>query len=157
MKVRIGQTLQRLWKDIKEYKWLLLGLLVFYLVIRTIFSAFCPLVIMTGFPCPGCGMTRGFLFVLTGQFVRAWNVNPLVYGWLLFFIYAFIQRYVRGCKIKGWQMAIGGLFLAMMISYGYRMYRYFPLRPPLSYTRGNIVERIFPEYITILKRIFPGI
>lgn len=157
MKTQLKQTVQVLWRDIKEYKWLLLSLPAYYFVVRMIFSAFCPLVILTGFPCPGCGMTRAFLFVLTGQFSRAWKMNPLVYGWVIFFLYAFVQRYVRRTRIKGWQMFLALLLAAMLLSFGYRMYRYFPLRPPLSYTRGNMMERIFPDYITVIKRIFPEI
>jgi hypothetical protein len=32
---------------------------------------------LTGLPCPGCGMTRGFVAMGHAQFGRAWRVNPL--------------------------------------------------------------------------------
>lgn len=29
-----------------------------------------------GIPCPGCGMTRGFISIAHGQWARAWMFNP---------------------------------------------------------------------------------
>ncbi len=31
---------------------------------------------MTGFPCPGCGLTRSFISIAHGQLVDAWRFNP---------------------------------------------------------------------------------
>ena len=31
---------------------------------------------ITGFPCPGCGLTRSFISIAHGQFVDAWRFNP---------------------------------------------------------------------------------
>ena len=30
----------------------------------------------TGFPCPGCGLTRSFISIAHGQLVDAWRFNP---------------------------------------------------------------------------------
>lgn len=32
---------------------------------------------MTGYLCPGCGMTRAALAILEGNFAKAWQYNPL--------------------------------------------------------------------------------
>ena len=32
---------------------------------------------LTGLPCPGCGMTRGFVAMGHGQLAAAWGYNPL--------------------------------------------------------------------------------
>ena len=32
---------------------------------------------LTGIPCPGCGMTRGFVAMGHGRFLEAWQVHPL--------------------------------------------------------------------------------
>lgn len=147
------QAAGRLWKDIKEYKWLGAALALYYLVVEGLFSAFCPLVIITGFPCPGCGMTRAFLAVLTGDFVRAWRLNPMIYAVILAAFYAAAQRYLFQQKVKGFYRILCVLAVFMILVYIYRMYRYFPFRPPLSITRGSLFERILPGYGRFLNLI----
>ncbi len=44
--------------------------------------ALCPFYILTGLPCPGCGLTRSFICLGHGHFVESLHWNPL--GWLLF-------------------------------------------------------------------------
>ena len=44
--------------------------------------ALCPFYILTGLPCPGCGLTRAFICLGHGHFVESLHWNPL--GWLLF-------------------------------------------------------------------------
>jgi hypothetical protein len=34
---------------------------------------------IVGYPCPGCGLTRGFIAVLHGRWRQAWHYNPGVY------------------------------------------------------------------------------
>ncbi len=36
----------------------------------------CPLLKLTGLPCPGCGMTRSCLALLRGNWAAAWRFNP---------------------------------------------------------------------------------
>lgn len=38
----------------------------------------CPFAALTGWPCPGCGLTRASLALLQGQFERALQLHPLV-------------------------------------------------------------------------------
>ena len=39
----------------------------------------CPFRMMTGIPCPGCGLTRATLHALTGDFAGALRFHPLVF------------------------------------------------------------------------------
>lgn len=151
MKTRLKQAAGRVWKDIWDYKILGIVLLTYYFLVRFIFSASCPSVIITGFPCPGCGITRAFLFVMTGQFERAWNINPLSYGWILLALYAGVQRYLFGRKAKGWKTMMIVLAVAIMGLYIYRMYRYFPNKPPMTFTGGSLFERWLPGYGNIIR------
>lgn len=153
MKIRVKQAAERLWKDIWQYKWLGVVLLIYYLLMEHIFSAFCPSVIITGFPCPGCGMTRAFLFVLTGQFERAWSINPLIYGCFLFAFYAGVQRYLLGRKVNGWKTIMIILAVALMGLYIYRMYCYFPNKPPMTFTNGSLFERLLPGYGEVIRAV----
>lgn len=152
MKTRLKQAAGRVWKDICKYKMLGIVLVVYYFVTELVFSAFCPSVIFTGFPCPGCGMTRAFLFLLTGQFARAWNINPMIYGFAVFAVYAGIQRYLLGKKVKGWKTILVVLVAALIGVYIYRMYHFFPNKPPMTFTGGSLFERLLPGYGTIIRK-----
>lgn len=46
----------------------------------------CPLRLITGFPCPGCGGTRAMGAICLGQFDKAWSLNPLTFVICLFLI-----------------------------------------------------------------------
>jgi len=39
----------------------------------------CPFALVTGFPCPGCGLSRASLALLSGDPVRAFHFHPLVF------------------------------------------------------------------------------
>jgi len=39
----------------------------------------CPIKKVFGVRCPGCGMTRATLAILTGDFRKAYSLNPLVF------------------------------------------------------------------------------
>ncbi len=143
---RMIRMFGRMWEDVLRYKTIGLVLIGYYLVSHFFFDAFCPSVVFTGFPCPGCGMTRSAIYVITGQFARAWNMNPLIYGWVLFGLYAFVMRYWFARPVKGWKTIIGILCIAMIAVFLYRMYLYFPNQPPMSYTGGNLFEKIVPGY-----------
>ncbi len=38
---------------------------------------------LTGLPCPGCGLTRGFRALAHGDFAAAWQHNPFTYPFFL--------------------------------------------------------------------------
>ncbi len=44
--------------------------------------ALCPFYLLTGLPCPGCGLTRSFICLGHGRLAESLHWNPL--GWLLF-------------------------------------------------------------------------
>jgi hypothetical protein len=36
----------------------------------------CPFRLLTGLPCPGCGLTRSWVYLAHGQWSDAWSANP---------------------------------------------------------------------------------
>lgn len=152
-KKRMGQIGKRIEKDIREYGMFGVALAGYYLVSKWLFHAFCPLVIISGIPCPGCGMTRAFLFFLTGQWTRGWNMNPLALAWLALAAYIAVMRYGFGKKAKGALPFAYGIIGLMVLFYGYRMLRYFPGWPPVSYTGGNLLEQFLPGYRSFILHI----
>lgn len=77
-----------LWKFARWYYWLfvmafpLLLIIILYSGLPS--GTICLFHIITGFDCPGCGMTRAFHAMLQLDVVRAFRYNPL--GPIVFFI-----------------------------------------------------------------------
>ena len=154
MKEKAKAVLKRMGKDIRQYKWAVPAFLIYYVVIKTIFHAFCPFLILTGLPCPGCGTTRALAFIFMGQPGRAWRMNPCAFLWVLFGIYFFYKRYVRGEAVKGAVKLLAAMAALMILVYMYRLATEFPGYPPMTFRRDNILNRIFPFYNDLLRQLF---
>jgi len=137
------QTIQkRIVKDVLEFKWAIICLVIYYFVTHELFHAFCPMVIVTGLPCPGCGVTRSIFCLLTGQISRSFVLSPFALFWILLGIWFVYERYVQGKKVKGIYPLIGCLCVAMVVYYVYRMYTTFPSISPMIYTEDNVLNNL---------------
>ena len=129
--------------DIKHAKWAVLLVFAYFVLLRKLFVTTCPAVLITGLPCPGCGMTRALLHLLHFDFAGAWQIHPFVYVILIFIIWFGVRRYIMGIRDTKnvWKIAaVIGIF--MILFYIWRMLRYFPGDPPMSYYYGNLLFRI---------------
>ncbi|MCI8598100.1 MAG: DUF2752 domain-containing protein [Lachnospiraceae bacterium] len=117
---------RRLLRDLYNLRFAGLGLAIYYLTVHFLFNQFCPMMILIHMPCPGCGMTRALVLVLTGQWTQAWQLHPLIYGWIVFGIGFVIDRYVRDKKSTYLRIFLIVLLLGTLILYGYRMVNGFP-------------------------------
>lgn len=148
--VEVGKRLKagalRVWGDIWEYRMFILAFVIYDALAQLCFHAFCPVVIVTGMPCPGCGMTRAVFYFATGQWERGWEMNPLGILWLALAVYFVVMRYWMGKRAKGVLQIGGCLVVCMLLLYGYRMYRYFPGEPPIAYSSGNLLSYVTPGY-----------
>ncbi len=48
---------------------------------KATFFPVCPLLAITGFACPGCGLTRGFHALFHGDIITAIDFNALIFVW----------------------------------------------------------------------------
>lgn len=87
-------------------------------------------------------MTRAVKFLLLGQLMRSWNLHPMAVPWVLFALYCIVMRYFLGRKVKGFRPIATALLAAMLGLYLYRMITIFPDRPPMSYTRNNLLRKL---------------
>lgn len=138
-------------KDIRRFWLAIIIVVALYLFMHKVFDAFCPTVIIAGLPCPGCGLTRSVIFFLTGQWERSLYLNPLGGVVVLLAVYCFYFRYIRQTKVPALKWIIIGLIIAAMVIFVVRMALYFPDRPPYTYNRGNLLERIIPGYRDMWK------
>lgn len=145
---------RRIGRDLKDYKEVLVVFAVYYVFMHVVFHAFCPLVLVTGLPCAGCGMTRAVFFLLTGQFERSFRLHPMALPVLLFAGYCAVRRWLLGKRVKGFQAGLLLLCAGMLAVWVYRMITVFPNHAPFSYTSGSLLERIVPAYKEILHRLF---
>lgn len=70
---------------------------------------------------------------MQGDFQTAWEQNLMIYPIVVFIILYLVFRYVlrRDTRIFGRILLL--ILAVMIVYYIYRMYRYFPGEPPMSY------------------------
>ena len=61
---------------------LLLGV---YVAFITLTGIGCPIRFFIGISCPGCGMSRAVLLMLSGHFQAAFRMHPLVYAGRIYY------------------------------------------------------------------------
>lgn len=143
---RIKEIGKRLTNDIKQYAPAAIIFLVYYGIVHLFNAAFCPMLQITGLPCAGCGLTRAFIFMLRGEFLRAAYIHPMAYVIAAFVIYCGFFRYIRGTKIYAFTPIFVVLIITMLIFYLVRMGLYFPDRVPYVYAPDNTLADRLPGY-----------
>jgi hypothetical protein len=64
----------------------------------------CPLLALTGFACPGCGLTRAFHSLFHGDIIPALDFNLLVPVWAVIFGWVFLSLLLIAIGKKGLRM-----------------------------------------------------
>lgn len=135
--------MERIKKDLNDYKVAILAFAIYSIIIRKVFKAFCPFLIITGFPCAGCGLTRAMYLLVTFKFKRSMNMNPSAIAWLVLILYIIYTRYIKGnYNRKKVQILLALTCIITLAIYIYRMATCFPSYPPMVYYRNNIMMRI---------------
>ncbi|MBO5474575.1 MAG: DUF2752 domain-containing protein [Lachnospiraceae bacterium] len=140
----------RLWADIKEYGMAGVVFLVYMAAVNRIFHAFCPSVVITGFPCPGCGLTRAAGYLLIGRVRQAWEMNPVIFPIAAAAVYFGVSRYLLGRRVRGIKGLLIIVLILLCVVFCIRMYLYFPNKAPCVYQENNLLERTFPFYKKML-------
>jgi hypothetical protein len=83
----------------------------------------CPLLTLTGYACPGCGLTRGFHALFHGDVIVALDFNILTPVWALIAVYVMISLAVYAIWGKGLPMWMTRpwflyTFLGVMLVFG---------------------------------------
>ena len=85
------------------------------------FFPVCPLYALTGFACPGCGLTRGFHALLHGDILTALDYNALLPFFAALIGFGFISMLYFSVKGKGLPLrllhpnALWAFFILMLV------------------------------------------
>jgi hypothetical protein len=96
------------------------------------FFPVCPLFALTGFACPGCGLTRGFHSLFHGDIISAIDFNALIPVWALIFAYVFVSLIllaVRGRGLPMWPTWPRLLWTFMIVLLVFGVARNIPIYP----------------------------
>lgn len=141
-------------RDIWAGKIVILILLISIHITKMLFGAMCPVVLFTGLPCPGCGMTRASISILSLQFVRAFIFNPSIYVWIVYVLYLAYYRYIKRTKIKRFVPVSVIVFGITIGIYLYKMIFIFPGEAPMTYMYDNFLSRVSPGYREFLNNFW---
>lgn len=118
-RLKVGKTI--FFKDVKHAKWAILSVFAYFVLLRKFFITICPAVLITGLPCPGCGMTRALIRLLHLDFAGAWQMHPFVYLFMILFCgseYEDIYWEFLIQKKHGKFIAMLGILMILFISGG---------------------------------------
>jgi len=102
----------------------------------------CPFRFLFGIPCPGCGMTRAYGSLFTGNVRDAFRMHPLFIPLpAMLGLYVLNPPFLR----KKW---VNRTFLAVLLvmafgTYAARMLVFFPDTEPMIYNSDAVVNKLF--------------
>ena len=96
------------------------------------FFPVCPMYAVTGFACPGCGLTRGFHALFHSDFATAMHFNALIPVWAGIFAYVFVSMILlvaRGRGLPMWPTKPRILLTFMIVLLVFGVLRNLPVYP----------------------------
>lgn len=69
---------------------------------NSVFFPKCPFKLLTGWDCAGCGSQRAIHYLLHGDFVSAWQMNPLLFVVVPYAAVGFVTGFFRGRRWADW-------------------------------------------------------
>ena len=154
MKLNNFTTVKMLiYNDLKKYALSALFALLGLIILQILFKRICPISIITGYPCPGCGITRAFFFFLTFRWNLAFSYNPTIFFWLLIFTWGIFLRYF--IKDNTFQKNQKNIFIRAVTTVGLisiavyivRMNIFYPNVPPMTYNSFNILHLLHKLFV----------
>lgn len=99
------------------------GVIAYFDPSKINFLPVCPLFALTGFACPGCGLTRGFHALFHGDILTAVDFNALIPFWVLVLVYVFVSLVLLAVRGRGLPMWLAspkflGAFVILLLLFG---------------------------------------
>ncbi len=143
LRQRITKGIQLLYRDIKSARWAVMLVIAYFAFLKKVLHSLCPMVLITGFPCPGCGLTRAGFQVLRLDFDGACKTHPFIFAVIILAVVFGAERYVclsRSMRVTKW-LSIA-VMIGMVIFYIWRMVYLFPDVPPMTYYYRNLLSKL---------------
>lgn len=128
--------------DIKKNRYALVIIAAYLLLKKFFLHNACPLVQLTGLPCPACGLTRAGIALLRGDFMGAARLHLFIFAAVFWIVLVFVHRYILGRKLAELKKPAAAALILLAGYYLYRMIRYFPGDAPMSYYYDNTLMHI---------------
>ena len=125
-------------KDLYQIRFAAALFLLFAAASNLCFGVTCPFVALTGFPCPGCGLSRALYSLLRGHFSEAFAYNGMIYLWVPAFSVLALKRYTGRFEKVRWEAVIIPLLLLTLAYYIFRLRFSFPGETPMTYHPNNL-------------------
>ncbi len=136
METQSDEKEQKGWRllkqDLKDNMPGVAAVCAYILIFQIVFSTVCPMQLLFGLPCPGCGLTRAGLLLLQGHYRESFRMHPFLAAWIFLAAYWAAVRYLVGKKSKLLIWLVAVVCILMVVFYLYRMYRYFPHTEPMN-------------------------
>lgn len=132
--------LKNIYNDIMHIKTFIIIFIIAFISLNLLFHKICLISIITGFPCPGCGMTRAFVNLLTFHFKDAFYWSPSIFLWVPLLIYGILNRYIFKCSNKIFTILLCITGIITIIIYIVRMITLYPDNAPMVYYENNLMH-----------------
>jgi len=106
----------------------------------------CPMALILGMPCPGCGITRAFCYATHGHFREAFGFHPLWPFLLAYFAFLWgyqLAEVAKGAppKLPTYRIA-GGAIVVLLAFWVVRLAWFFSHDGLATMARDNAVSRL---------------
>ena len=135
-------VIQLIKEDIVDNYKAILAVMIGMGLLQYVFHTICMLKVITGLPCPACGLTRGCIRFLKMDVCGAIRWNPMVPFIMIGICLWLVMRYIvqRQCR---WLTYYGIVVLiGLFVIYFIRIGTDYPLQAPLDYHPRNLVSLI---------------
>jgi hypothetical protein len=106
----------------------------------------CPMALLLGMPCPGCGITRAFCFASHGHFREAFGFHPLWPLLLAYFVFLWgyqLAEVVKGAPPRLPTYRIAGVAIVVLLAFWVvRLAWFFSHDGAATMARDNAVARL---------------